>query len=61
MHTKTLKQLSTLLHAKQISAAELATLFLDRIGHSDLNAFLHAVQADQTQHFTLQRSDTAAK
>jgi hypothetical protein len=27
----------------------------------DLNAFLHAVQADQTQLFTLQRSDTAAK
>ena len=27
----------------------------------DLNAFLHAVQADQTQLFTLQSSDTAAK
>lgn len=27
----------------------------------DLNAFLHAVQADQTQLFTLQRSDGAAK
>jgi len=27
----------------------------------DLNAFLHAVQADQTQLFTLQRSDTSAK
>jgi hypothetical protein len=27
----------------------------------DLNAFLHAVQADQTQPFTLQRSDSAAK
>jgi Domain of Unknown Function with PDB structure (DUF3857) len=28
---------------------------------SDLNAFLHAVQADQTQLFTLQRSDATAK
>jgi len=27
----------------------------------DLNAFLHAVQADQTQLFTLQRSDMSAK
>jgi hypothetical protein len=27
----------------------------------DLNAFLHAVQADQTQLFTLQRSDISAK
>jgi hypothetical protein len=27
----------------------------------DLNAFLHAVQADQTQLFTLQRSNSAAK
>ncbi|WP_034298285.1 Asp-tRNA(Asn)/Glu-tRNA(Gln) amidotransferase subunit GatA [Herbaspirillum sp. RV1423] len=41
MHTKTIKELSTLLQAKKISAAELATLFLDRIGPSDLNAFLH--------------------
>jgi len=41
MHTKTIKELSTLLQAKKISATELATLFLDRIGHSDLNAFLH--------------------
>lgn len=56
MHTKTIKELSTLLQAKQISATELATLFLDRIGASDLNAFLHvdreltlkqAAQADQ--------------
>ena len=41
MHTKTLKELSALLQAKKISATELATLFLDRIAHSDLNAFLH--------------------
>ncbi|MEO8600340.1 MAG: amidase family protein, partial [bacterium] len=41
MHTKTIKQLSALLHAKQISATELATLHLERIQHSDLNAFLH--------------------
>ncbi|MFL9878183.1 Asp-tRNA(Asn)/Glu-tRNA(Gln) amidotransferase subunit GatA [Herbaspirillum rhizosphaerae] len=56
MHTKTIKELSTLLHTKKISATELATLFLDRIGSSDLNAFLHvdreltlkqAAQADQ--------------
>ena len=56
MHTKTIKELSTLLQTKKISATELATLFLDRIGGSDLNAFLHvdreltlkqAAQADQ--------------
>src|SRR5450830_1727320 len=53
MHTKTIKELSTLLQTKQISATELATLFLDRIGASDLNAFLHVdraltlTQADQ--------------
>jgi aspartyl-tRNA(Asn)/glutamyl-tRNA(Gln) amidotransferase subunit A len=56
MHTKTLKELSALLHAKKISAVELASLFLHRIARSDLNAFLHvdesltlkqAVQADQ--------------
>jgi aspartyl-tRNA(Asn)/glutamyl-tRNA(Gln) amidotransferase subunit A len=41
MHTKTLKELSALLHAKKISATELATLFLSRIVRSDLNAFLH--------------------
>jgi aspartyl-tRNA(Asn)/glutamyl-tRNA(Gln) amidotransferase subunit A len=56
MHTKTIKQLSTLLHSKQVSAAELAALYLKRIQQSDLNAFLHvneertlqqAVAADQ--------------
>lgn len=41
MHTKTLKELSALLQAKKISATELAKLFLERINHSDLNAFLH--------------------
>ncbi len=41
MHTKTLKELSSLLQAKQISATELAKLFLDRIKQSDLNAFIH--------------------
>ncbi|HZS80622.1 MAG TPA: Asp-tRNA(Asn)/Glu-tRNA(Gln) amidotransferase subunit GatA [Herbaspirillum sp.] len=41
MHTKTIKELSTLLQARKISATELATLFLDRIDRSDLNAFLH--------------------
>ena len=41
MHTKTITELSVLLHARQISATELATHFLARIGASDLNAFLH--------------------
>ncbi|MGB6056296.1 MAG: amidase, partial [Burkholderiaceae bacterium] len=41
MHTQSLRQLSTLLQSRQISAAELARQFLDRIGASGLNAFLH--------------------
>ena len=41
MHTKTLKQLSALLHAKQVSATELTQHFLARAQASDLNAFLH--------------------
>ena len=45
MHTKTIKQLSTLLHARKICAVELATHFLDRIENSDLNAFLHVDRA----------------
>jgi len=45
MHTKTIKELSTLLHSKEISATELATHFLDRIEASDLNAFLHVDRA----------------
>lgn len=47
MYTKTIKELSTLLLEKKISATELATLFLDRIDASDLNAFLH-VERDLT-------------
>ena len=39
MHTKTLKQLSALLKAKQLSATELAQSYLDRIAASDLNAY----------------------
>jgi len=54
MHTKTIKQLSALLQAKQISATELAALHLARIGHSDLNAFLHVDQA-----LTLQQAAAA--
>ncbi|GGB91348.1 Asp-tRNA(Asn)/Glu-tRNA(Gln) amidotransferase subunit GatA [Pseudoduganella buxea] len=45
MHTKTIKELSSLLQAKEISATELATHFLDRIEASDLNAFLHVDRA----------------
>jgi aspartyl-tRNA(Asn)/glutamyl-tRNA(Gln) amidotransferase subunit A len=45
MHTKTLKELSTLLQSKQISATELASLYLQRAKSSDLNAFLHIDEA----------------
>jgi aspartyl-tRNA(Asn)/glutamyl-tRNA(Gln) amidotransferase subunit A len=41
MHNKTIKELSALLHSKQISATELARHYLDRVGASALNAFLH--------------------
>lgn len=41
MHTKTLTELSSLLHSKQISATELAQHYLNRIAASDLNAFVH--------------------
>ena len=41
MHTKTLKQLSALLHSKQISSLELTRHYLERAQASDLNAFLH--------------------
>ncbi len=54
MHTKTLKELSALLQTKKISATELATLFLDRIDKSDLNAFLHVDHA-----LTLQQAAAA--
>ena len=48
MHTKTISELSALLQTKQVSAAELADLFLKRINASDLNAFLH-VDEDLTK------------
>ncbi|MEO7031188.1 MAG: amidase, partial [Herbaspirillum sp.] len=54
MHTKTLRQLSDLLHSKQISATELAQLFLSRIKASHLNAFL-----DVDQERTLQQAAAA--
>jgi aspartyl-tRNA(Asn)/glutamyl-tRNA(Gln) amidotransferase subunit A len=41
MHTKTIKELSALLHAKQLSATELTGHYLQRAQSSDLNAFLH--------------------
>ncbi len=41
MHNKSLKELSSLLHSKQISATELAQHYLNRIQGSDLNAYLH--------------------
>jgi aspartyl-tRNA(Asn)/glutamyl-tRNA(Gln) amidotransferase subunit A len=41
MHTKTIKELSALLHSKQISATELTQHYLQRIGASPHNAFLH--------------------
>ncbi|HJV87295.1 MAG TPA: Asp-tRNA(Asn)/Glu-tRNA(Gln) amidotransferase subunit GatA [Noviherbaspirillum sp.] len=54
MHTKTLKELSASLHARQISATELAKLFLERIRQSDLNAFVHVDEA-----LTLQQASEA--
>ena len=54
MHTKTLKELSAALHAKQISATELAQLYLARMQKSDLNAFLHVDEA-----LTLQQAAAA--
>ncbi|MDQ1832798.1 Asp-tRNA(Asn)/Glu-tRNA(Gln) amidotransferase subunit GatA [Massilia scottii] len=45
MHTKTIQQLSALLHAKQVSALELTTHFLQRAKASDLNAFLQVDEA----------------
>ncbi len=44
---QTLKQLSTLLKSKQLSATELAQSYLDRIASSDLNAFI-SVNPEQT-------------
>ncbi|NIA56672.1 Asp-tRNA(Asn)/Glu-tRNA(Gln) amidotransferase subunit GatA [Massilia sp. TW-1] len=40
MHQKTIKELSALLHTKQVSATELAQHYLDRISSSGHNAFL---------------------
>ncbi|MBW8900973.1 MAG: Asp-tRNA(Asn)/Glu-tRNA(Gln) amidotransferase subunit GatA, partial [Massilia sp.] len=40
MHQKTIKELSALLHTKQVSATELAQHYLDRIAASRHNAFL---------------------
>ncbi|MEB0139933.1 MULTISPECIES: Asp-tRNA(Asn)/Glu-tRNA(Gln) amidotransferase subunit GatA [unclassified Undibacterium] len=47
MHSKTLAELSALLHSKQISATDLARHYLTRIAGSELNAFLH-VDAEET-------------
>jgi aspartyl-tRNA(Asn)/glutamyl-tRNA(Gln) amidotransferase subunit A len=41
MHNKTIKELATLLHSKQVSSAELTRHYLDRIAASKHNAFLH--------------------
>ncbi|MDN4060709.1 Asp-tRNA(Asn)/Glu-tRNA(Gln) amidotransferase subunit GatA [Massilia sp. YIM B02769] len=41
MHNKTIKELSALLHAKQISSTELTRHYLSRIEASGHNAFLH--------------------
>lgn len=54
MHTKTIKQLSTLLHEKRISSTELAKLFLVRMQQSGLNAF---IDVDET--LTLQQAAAA--
>ncbi len=45
MHTKTLKELSALLHSKQITSTELTKHFLARVRASDLNAFLQVDEA----------------
>lgn len=45
MHTKTITELSELLHSKKISATELASLYLARIKRSELNAYLHVDEA----------------
>lgn len=54
MHTKTISQLSALLHSKQVSATELAQHYLNRIAASDLNAFLHV-----NPEWTLQQAAAA--
>ncbi|MDB5852140.1 MAG: gatA1 [Herminiimonas sp.] len=47
MHNHTLRELADLLSQRKISATELAQGYLDRIGESDLNAYLH-VDAELT-------------
>jgi aspartyl-tRNA(Asn)/glutamyl-tRNA(Gln) amidotransferase subunit A len=47
MHNHTLRELADLLHQRKVSATELAQGYLDRIGQSDLNAYLH-VDAELT-------------
>jgi aspartyl-tRNA(Asn)/glutamyl-tRNA(Gln) amidotransferase subunit A len=54
MHKHTIKQLSALLQAKEVSATELAKHYLARIQGSDLNAFLHVDEA-----LTLQQAASA--
>lgn len=54
MHTKTIKQLSAMLQARQASATELAKLFLERMRQSDLNAFICVDEA-----LTLQQAAAA--
>jgi len=54
MHTKTLTEISTLLHTRQICATELAQSYLARIEHSALNAFIHVDPA-----LTLQQAAAA--
>ncbi len=57
MHTKTISALSALLQSKQVSATELANLYLKRIHASPLNAFL-----DVNDELTLkQAADADAK
>lgn len=56
MHTKTISELSALLQTKQVSATELASLFLKRINASDLNAFLHV-----DENLTLKQASEADK
>ncbi|WP_312554163.1 amidase, partial [Massilia sp.] len=41
MHNKTIKELSALLHSKQVSSTELTRHYLSRIDASGHNAFLH--------------------
>ncbi|UVW29363.1 Asp-tRNA(Asn)/Glu-tRNA(Gln) amidotransferase subunit GatA [Massilia sp. H6] len=45
MHNKTIKELSALLHSKQISSTELTRHYLGRIDASGHNAFLHVDHA----------------